>query len=140
MIAASWKMGISKGDNKNKEIEHVNTTEEKEKIPIYNYIGSTQAPISWSMYQEDVLRNTLFSLSIFKRIFTRYVFFLYFLGEYMRLTELYAFQIPSPVVVWHYCFRLNKNWYIHMLAVYLLHFLPALIVDGACIVLGKKPR
>lgn len=58
----------------------------------------------------------------------------------MRLTEVHATQVPSPVVVWHYCFRLNKSWYLHMLAVYLLHFLPAIFVDGACVLLGKKPR
>lgn len=49
MIAASWKMGTSKGDTSNKEIEKDPKEEgETGEIPVYNYVGSPQAKISWS--------------------------------------------------------------------------------------------
>ncbi|KAJ2951399.1 hypothetical protein O0L34_g13544 [Tuta absoluta] len=57
-------------------------------------------------------------------------------GDAMR-TETYNLQ--SPKAVW-YCYSLDiRNWYVFYLAFWLLHWIPAYLIDGVCFFTGK-PR
>lgn len=52
----------------------------------------------------------------------------------------YGNEIPSILGVWIYNLKLNKCKYAHWLGVIFLHFLPAILADGACLILGKKAQ
>lgn len=60
--------------------------------------------------------------------------------EFMRLNEIAVPDIPSTLAIWAYCFTLNKHKFIHNIYIYLLHLLPALIVDTAAKMLGREPK
>ncbi|XP_023288205.1 fatty acyl-CoA reductase wat [Orussus abietinus] len=60
-------------------------------------------------------------------------------GEYMKKNEIYGMEVPSEMVLWYYCFTLNKSLWIHNIYVFFLHLIPALIVDSLAYVTGRKP-
>ncbi|XP_066598641.1 fatty acyl-CoA reductase wat-like [Prorops nasuta] len=60
-------------------------------------------------------------------------------GQFMKFNEVYGWEVPSESVLWYYMFMLNKNRYVHMICVILLHFLPAAIVDTLAFLTGRKP-
>ncbi|KAJ8688342.1 hypothetical protein QAD02_024137, partial [Eretmocerus hayati] len=60
-------------------------------------------------------------------------------GTFMKINETEGREIPSTLVLWHYMFTLNSNWYIHNLYVLFLHLLPAAIVDTLALLTGRKP-
>ncbi|XP_026740167.1 fatty acyl-CoA reductase wat-like [Trichoplusia ni] len=48
--------------------------------------------------------------------------------------------VPSPVSLW-YCYLLEtKNIFVYHLLSWLLHYIPAYIMDGVCAVIGKRPK
>ncbi|XP_021941668.1 fatty acyl-CoA reductase wat-like, partial [Zootermopsis nevadensis] len=59
-------------------------------------------------------------------------------AQYMKFNEC-GKEFPSMRVQWYYCFQLNKYKIMHNLYAIFLHFLPALIVDTAARLVGKKP-
>jgi len=59
-------------------------------------------------------------------------------GEFMTYNAR-GTAIPSMHCVWVYDFTLNKHYSLHMVYLVFLHLLPALIVDTAMRVMGKKP-
>nr|CAD7442599.1 unnamed protein product [Timema bartmani] len=48
-------------------------------------------------------------------------------------------QRPSVHCIWYYFFALNKNYFMHMLYVYILQMVPAMILDIVSTTLGKTP-
>ncbi|KAK9295200.1 hypothetical protein QLX08_010416 [Tetragonisca angustula] len=56
------------------------------------------------------------------------------------LSEKYGLQFPTSRAIWYYSFRNNKHKIIHLMYVYLLHLLPALLIDTITLCLGKEPR
>ncbi|KAL3271475.1 hypothetical protein HHI36_021960 [Cryptolaemus montrouzieri] len=58
---------------------------------------------------------------------------------FTKLGETHAPKIPSDFQVWHYCFALRPNRIHHLIAVFLLHTVPAYLVDFLCYCVGKKP-
>ncbi|XP_017770686.1 PREDICTED: uncharacterized protein LOC108558317 [Nicrophorus vespilloides] len=58
---------------------------------------------------------------------------------YMAQCQLNGNQIPSPLAVWYFIFRLNKYKWKHNLDILLLHTLPAYIIDFLAFCIGKKP-
>lgn len=60
--------------------------------------------------------------------------------ELKILSEKYGLEFPTSRAMWYYSFRNNKYKIIHLIYVYLLHLLPALLVDTVMICLGKQPR
>ncbi|XP_044735342.1 fatty acyl-CoA reductase wat-like [Chrysoperla carnea] len=61
-------------------------------------------------------------------------------GQFMNLNEFYGFSYPSSKAVYYYAFTMNPNLLIHWMYVILLHYLPAIIIDGASLLMGKRPR
>lgn len=59
--------------------------------------------------------------------------------DYIDLATKHAVEVPSPHIVWHSYFKMRSNKYWNAICVFLLHFLPAYIVDGICVCIGKKP-
>lgn len=60
--------------------------------------------------------------------------------EFMSLNERAEPQIPSQLMIWYYCFHLNKHKSIHLLSIFFLHWVPAFLVDMGARFLGRKPR
>ncbi|XP_018905583.2 fatty acyl-CoA reductase wat [Bemisia tabaci] len=60
--------------------------------------------------------------------------------KYMDLSAVAAPEVPSKMAVWTYSLTLNKYKYIDLLYAFFLHMIPALIVDGCSMLIGKKPR
>ncbi|KOX80980.1 hypothetical protein WN51_00898 [Melipona quadrifasciata] len=56
------------------------------------------------------------------------------------LSEKYGLQFPTSRAIWYYSFRNNKHKIIHLMYVYFLHLLPALLIDTITLCLGKEPR
>ncbi|XP_048516238.1 fatty acyl-CoA reductase wat-like isoform X2 [Athalia rosae] len=60
--------------------------------------------------------------------------------ELKEMSEKHGIEYPSIKAMWYYSFRNTKNRLLHLFYVYLLHLLPALIIDAATICVGKQPR
>lgn len=106
----------------NKEIE-AKPLEDKQ-IPVYNYVNGPQNPLTWRKF---LLKKNIANFS------------LEFPGEYIEYARKHGLQIPSPHIVWYSCFKMRPNRLWHTICVYLLHFLPAYLIDGIAAMLGRKP-
>nr|XP_034183201.1 fatty acyl-CoA reductase wat-like [Osmia lignaria] len=60
-------------------------------------------------------------------------------GEFMKKNEDYAFEVPSKKVVWYYALILNNYLFMHNICAFLFHLVPAVIVDTAAYLTGRKP-
>lgn len=56
------------------------------------------------------------------------------------MSAKYGLLYPTIKAMWYYSFRNNKYRFVHLIYVYLLHLLPALLIDGVTICIGKKPK
>lgn len=61
-------------------------------------------------------------------------------GSFEELTSTYGIKSPSSKAIWYYCFRLCKYYPVYLLLRFFLHTVPALLVDGVLLCIGKKPR
>ncbi|GBP58755.1 Putative fatty acyl-CoA reductase CG5065 [Eumeta japonica] len=61
------------------------------------------------------------------------------LRSYVDLAELNGMKCLSVRAVWYYVFYLIPNKWLHMFLCFLMHWIPAYIVDGALLLVGKKP-
>lgn len=61
-------------------------------------------------------------------------------GQFMKYNEEAGYTVPSSRCIWYYCFRLDKNIWVHKFNILLLHLIPAIIVDGVSMAVGRKPR
>ncbi|XP_044735250.1 fatty acyl-CoA reductase wat-like [Chrysoperla carnea] len=59
--------------------------------------------------------------------------------DVMKFTEEVGPTVPSPKIIWHYWFTLNKHRSLHIIYTYLLHYLPAIMIDFIRQLMGKKP-
>ncbi|KAJ8921126.1 hypothetical protein NQ315_013596 [Exocentrus adspersus] len=59
--------------------------------------------------------------------------------DFQKLSTKHCKQIPSEKCVWHSYFQMISNRFLHMVAVFLLHTIPAYIVDFIAVCIGKKP-
>lgn len=60
-------------------------------------------------------------------------------GEFMKKNEIYAFEVPSKKVVWYYMLILNRYLFMHNICAILFHLVPAVIIDTAAYLTGRKP-
>lgn len=60
-------------------------------------------------------------------------------GQFTDYNWRYGKDYPSEKCQWYYMLLLNSNKTLHTICVYLLHLLPAAIVDMLAYILGKKP-
>lgn len=61
-------------------------------------------------------------------------------GSFEHLTFTYGMNTPSTKAIWYYCFGLYKYYPVYLLITFFLHTVPALLVDGVLLCVGKKPR
>lgn len=61
-------------------------------------------------------------------------------SRFMNLSETYGIQKPSVKAIWYYCFNIYGNFYVYTLVTLLLHIIPALLIDGALLCMGKSPK
>ncbi|XP_045468235.1 fatty acyl-CoA reductase wat-like [Harmonia axyridis] len=61
-------------------------------------------------------------------------------GDFTNLAVYYGLQNPTVKSIWYYCNTLNKNRYIHFLFEFFLHLIPALLIDGYLLLVGRKRR
>lgn len=52
----------------------------------------------------------------------------------------HGINLPTTQAAWYYSFRNTKSKTLHLFYIYFLHLLPALLVDTACLCIGKPPR
>ncbi|KAL3270479.1 hypothetical protein HHI36_021022 [Cryptolaemus montrouzieri] len=60
-------------------------------------------------------------------------------GRFMNLNATHGVKYPHIRSVWCYSLTLLKNKYAYLVLMFLLHLIPAVIVDGALLCLGKHP-
>jgi len=60
--------------------------------------------------------------------------------QFMDMTSRYGMEVPSMRSMWYYSLTLNKHRPVHLLYLLFLHFIPAAIVDGAALLLGRQPK
>lgn len=59
--------------------------------------------------------------------------------SYQKYCHESGMKIPSPRILWHCIFTLNRYKFMHTLYCIFLHLVPAYIVDFIAVCLGKKP-
>ncbi|OAD54398.1 hypothetical protein WN48_07918 [Eufriesea mexicana] len=60
-------------------------------------------------------------------------------GDYMKKVEHYAFEVPSIKILWYYMLILNRYLLMHKICVFVLHIVPAIIVDTLAYITGHEP-
>lgn len=61
-------------------------------------------------------------------------------NQFMDMSSRHGIQVPSMRSMWYYSLMLNKRRYVHLVCLLFLHFIPATIVDGTALLLGKRPK
>lgn len=61
-------------------------------------------------------------------------------GRFMDLSSKHGILTPSVKAIWYYCITLQKSYTLYLLSVILMHYLPAVFVDGVLLCIGKSPR
>lgn len=61
-------------------------------------------------------------------------------GDFTIKTTKYGLMYPTLKSVWYLCYANNPNKFMHLASIVLLHYLPALLIDGLRMCIGKKPR
>ena len=57
----------------------------------------------------------------------------------MNYNEVYGFQVPTVQAIYYYLFTLTASKPLYALYCFLLHWVPAYIVDAIAVLIGKKP-
>jgi len=60
--------------------------------------------------------------------------------QFMDMGSRYGMEVPSMRTIWYYSLTLNKRRYVHLVFLLFLHFIPAIIIDGTALLLGKRPK
>ncbi|XP_004926017.1 fatty acyl-CoA reductase wat [Bombyx mori] len=75
--------------------------------PVYNFVSSTQKPLTWS--------------------------------KFMKYNEIYGLEVPTVQAIYYYVFMLTSSRFAYTLYCFFLHWIPAYIIDGVAVLIGKKP-
>lgn len=59
-------------------------------------------------------------------------------GDFKYYIEVHGTSVPPMKAMWYYFMTTHKTWLMHMICVYFLHYLPALIIDGLAKITGKE--
>lgn len=59
---------------------------------------------------------------------------------FMNISKAYGMSTPSIRAIWYFCFILEKNFLLYTIYTFLLHTVPAFIVDAVLVCVGKKPK
>lgn len=60
--------------------------------------------------------------------------------DYITFSSQYGLDKPMTSAIWYCSYVLVNNRFLYLFLSLLLHFLPALFIDAAAIILGKKPQ
>lgn len=63
----------------------------------------------------------------------------FFAETFEVLSQKHAWNVPSEKVLWYYTFFMIENKFLYNILTFLLHTIPAYIVDFVAICFGKKP-
>ncbi|XP_072948576.1 fatty acyl-CoA reductase wat-like [Epargyreus clarus] len=61
-------------------------------------------------------------------------------GDFMKLNMARIDRHPFSNAVWYVSLTLNKNALINQIYIFFLHLIPAALVDGLAVCIGKKPK
>uniref|UniRef100_A0A2A4JS90 Fatty acyl-CoA reductase n=1 Tax=Heliothis virescens TaxID=7102 RepID=A0A2A4JS90_HELVI len=59
--------------------------------------------------------------------------------KFMHYNEVYGFQVPTVQAIYYYLFTITSSRFLYTLYCFLLHWVPAYIIDGVAVIIGKKP-
>uniref|UniRef100_A0A8D9FFJ1 Fatty acyl-CoA reductase n=2 Tax=Cacopsylla melanoneura TaxID=428564 RepID=A0A8D9FFJ1_9HEMI len=133
MIAAAWDVARSRFESTNSEIVAPCSEEEKESPEAEYHIVRSR------FSQCKVKRKTISSsIPVYNFVSSNQRALTW--QQFMSLNERAEPQIPSQLMIWYYCFHLNKHKSVHLLSILFLHWIPALLVDLGARLIGQKPR
>ncbi|KAL7298063.1 hypothetical protein TKK_0009068 [Trichogramma kaykai] len=61
-------------------------------------------------------------------------------GTFTSANEKFAMKVPSDKILWYYMFMLNSSLWFHNVCCFLLHTVPACLVDCLAIMTGREPQ
>ncbi|KAG4078765.1 hypothetical protein HA402_015355 [Bradysia odoriphaga] len=61
-------------------------------------------------------------------------------GDFTIKTTKYGLMYPTLKSIWYLCYANNPNKLMHLLSIFFLHYIPAIIIDAFALMIGKKPR
>ncbi|XP_063836545.1 fatty acyl-CoA reductase wat-like [Ostrinia nubilalis] len=61
-------------------------------------------------------------------------------GEFMTLNMEQVDKYPFSNAVWYISLRLTKSWLLNRFYMFFLHLIPAVLMDGLTVCVGKKPK
>ncbi|XP_022128112.2 fatty acyl-CoA reductase wat [Pieris rapae] len=59
--------------------------------------------------------------------------------NFLHLNRRYGYEVPTIQAVWHYILLFTTSEYLFNFYCLLLHWIPAYIIDGIAVLIGKKP-
>ncbi|RVE40077.1 hypothetical protein evm_015273, partial [Chilo suppressalis] len=59
--------------------------------------------------------------------------------EFMAYNEHYGLEVPPMQAMYYYIFTLTPSRFLYLFYCFLMHWIPAYIVDGVAVLIGKKP-
>ncbi|XP_068621786.1 fatty acyl-CoA reductase wat-like [Battus philenor] len=59
--------------------------------------------------------------------------------NFMKYNEIYGLKVPTKQAVWYYLFYITPSKFLYTLTCFLLHWIPAYIIDAIAVLIGKKP-
>ncbi|XP_072948546.1 uncharacterized protein [Epargyreus clarus] len=60
-------------------------------------------------------------------------------ANFMKYNEVYGLEVPSIQAVWFYLLYLTPSRFLYTVYCLFLHWIPAYVIDGIAILIGKKP-
>ncbi|XP_063392481.1 fatty acyl-CoA reductase wat-like isoform X1 [Cydia fagiglandana] len=61
-------------------------------------------------------------------------------SKFMSLAETHGLSVPPMQAMWYYMLTLTNSKAMYTFLALLMHWIPAYIIDGVCMILGKKPQ
>nr|AID66649.1 fatty acyl reductase [Agrotis segetum] len=59
--------------------------------------------------------------------------------RFMKYNEVYGFQVPTVQAIYYYVFMLTASKPLYAFYCFMMHWIPAYIVDAIAVLIGKKP-
>ncbi|XP_050678153.1 fatty acyl-CoA reductase wat-like [Leptidea sinapis] len=59
--------------------------------------------------------------------------------QYMKLNEGYGLKVPPIQAIWGYLLILTPSAFLYTIYSFILHWIPAYIIDAVLVIIGKKP-
>lgn len=119
---------------------HADSAKDANVVPVDLCVNSVIAA-AWEVhdeYQKSKQENVPFEFPIYNYVSTNDKPINW--GKFLDLGATLGKPIPTVKAVWCYQLTLQKYFVSYIILSLFLHFIPALVADGALLCLGKKPR